>query len=171
MTTDLQEFEIDPRVAKIVWRGLGVKSLKAIADETGLSRDQVIRIRTELLDGVDVLTESQARTKLLVELESMVYEARDRAKTTDDEYYAGMNNAAVSAIKAIQAERQRMSKENKDKIDQLNQMRVRELLRLIDTSVASTLHEIADTHDLDEKELFKVFQSHLKPAAAILEGE
>lgn len=169
MPSEVEEFEIDPRIEKIVWRGLGVKSLKAIADETGLSRDDVIRIRTELLDGVDVLTEHQARTKLLVELESMVYEARDRAQRSDDEFYSGMMNSAVAAIKAIQAERQRMSKENKDKIDQLNQLRVRELLRLIDTSVASTLHEIADTHGLDEDELLGIFQSHLRPAASSLE--
>lgn len=171
MSKELEEPEIDPRIVETVWKGLGTKSLRAIADETGLSRDQVIRLREELLDSVDVLSEQQARTKLLIELESMVYDAKERAEKAPAEFYAGMINAAVGAIKAIQAERNRMSKENKDEIERLNQMRIRELLRLIDTTVARTLETIAQDNGLDADELFQVFQDNLKPAAQELEAK
>lgn len=171
MPTDVEEFEIDPRIEKIVWRGLGVKSLKAIADETGLSRDQIIRIRTELLDGVDVLTEHQARTKLLVELESMVYEARDRAQRSDDEFYSGMMNSAVAAIKAIQAERQRMSKENRNEIVVLNELRRREIVRMYTRTVNRGVKSIAEKYDLDEREIFDIFNAFLTESAAEMDEE
>lgn len=169
--TDLEEFTIDPRIEKQVWRGLGVKSLKQIADETGLSRDQIIRLRTELLDSVDILTEQQARTKLLKELEDMVYEVRDRAEKSSDEFYAGMMNSALGAIKAIQAERQRMSKENKDVIEHLNGMRIKELLRLVDTVVTRTFQDIATKYELDEEELFEIFRGYLIPAAEEMDAQ
>lgn len=159
--TELEEFTIDERTQKKVWRSLGVKSLKQIADETGLTRDQVIRLRTELLDSIDVLTEQQARTKLLKELEDMVYEARDRADKSSDEFYSGMMNSAISAIKAIQAERQRMSKENQDAITALNTLRKKEIIKMYVGVVDSGVAEIAETYGLEEDELFEVFNRHL----------
>ena len=169
--SEITDHGIDPRIQRQVWRGLGTRPLKQIAEETGLDRDQIIRIREELLSSVDDLTIQQKRQKLLVELESLAYEARDRAQGMPDEFYSGAINSSVSAIKAVQAELARMAKADDGKIEALNQMRIRELLRLIDTTVAHTLEEISQEHDLPVEELQAIFTKHLRPAAQELEGE
>lgn len=173
MTTEIvtvDDIEITPRLERILWRGLGTKSVRRIAEETGLTPEQVGLLKTELFDSVDALTETQSRTKLLVELENMVHEVRDRAAKADDEFYSGMMNSAISAIKAIQAERQRISKQDQSAVEGLNRMRVNELLRLIDITVARTLNEISTEYDLDESRLLEIFQNHLRPAAQELDN-
>lgn len=171
-SADLDEFEftVDPRVEAIVWRELGVKPLKQIAEETGLPRDQIIRIREEILSSVDELTVMQKRQKLIMSLEEMSQVARKDYDDAPYEFKAGILNSAISAISKIQTELARMSKADESRVDELNQKRVRELLRLIDTSVAATLHEISKTYHLDEDELLSTFQSHLRPAAESLES-
>lgn len=167
--TDVEEFVIDPRIEKTVWKSLGLKPLKQIADETGLSRDQIIRIREELLSSVDDLTIMQKRQKLIISLEEMSQVARDDYDDAPYEFKAGILNSAISAIAKVQAELARMSKDDQGKIEALNAMRVRELLRLVDTTVNRTLGDIAEKFALDENELLGIFQSHLKPAAVELD--
>lgn len=171
MTTDVDEFEIDPRIEKIVWRGLGVKSLKAIAEETGLSRDQIIRIREELLSSVDELTITQKRQKLLIELESLAYEARDRAKNMDDEFFSGSMNSAISAIKAVQAELARMSKSDDSKIEALNTLRRREIVRMYTSIVNEGVSDISEKYGIPEDEMFEVFNKLLADYARRSEAE
>lgn len=167
MTTD--DIEIDPRLEKIVWRSLGVKSVRQIAEETGLNPEQIFAVKREMLDAVDVLTVQEKRTKILVAMEQLAQDALDRADGASDEFAAGMLNAARGAMKDMLTEFNRASKQDQGAIEQLNQLRVRELLRLVDTAVAGTLSEIAKTHDLDQDELLAIFQSHLEPAAKEIE--
>lgn len=155
--SDIEPFEIDERIQRQVWRGLGTKPLKQIAEETGLDRDQIIRIREELLSSVDSLTVNQRRQKLLVELESLAYEARDRAQGMPEEFVAGTLNAAVGAIKAIQAELARMAKSDDGKIEALNALRRREIVRMYTSVVDAGVEEIAEEHGLDADALFDVF--------------
>lgn len=163
--TDVEEFVIDPRIEKTVWKSLGLKPLKQIADETGLSRDQIIRIREELLSSVDDLTIMQKRQKLIIELESLAYEARDRAQSMADEFVAGTLNASVGAIKAVQAELARMARDDSSKIEALNSLRRREIVQMYISVVDSGVEEIAAEHDLDADALFSVFNRLLEEYA------
>lgn len=159
------------RVDELIWRHAGLKPVRDIAEMTGLKPEEVLRRKNELLDGVDVLSIEQKRQRLLIELDGMARDARDRAQKASDEFYAGTVNAASGAIKTMLAELARMQKQDSGKIEALNNMRVKELLRLVDFTVARSVREIATTHDLDETELMEVFQGHLVEAARELEAE
>ena len=54
-------------------------------------------------------------------------------------------------------------------IDALNQMRIRELMRLIDLTVAKTFAVLSERHGLAEDEMYEIFQGFLKPAAMELQ--
>lgn len=157
MTTDIDEFEIDPRIERQVWKALGIKPLKQIAEETGLTRDQIIRIREELLTSVDDLSVLQKRHKLIMELEGMAQDARDRAQRMDDEFYSGAINSSVSAIKAVQAELVRLGKDDNSKVQALNALRRREIVKMYVSVVNAGVEEISSAHGIDEDALFEVF--------------
>lgn len=164
------EIEIDPRLEKIVWRSLGVKSVRQIAEETGLNPEQIFAVKREMLDAVDVLTIQERRAKILVALEQLAQDALDRAKDSSDEFSAGHFNAARGAMKDMLTEFNRVSKQDQGAIEQLNQLRLREILRLVDTTVQKTLSEIASIHDLNQFELQAIFQKHLVPTATELDA-
>lgn len=163
--TDLEEYEIDPRLVSQVWQGLGLKPLKQIADETGLSRDQIIRLREEMLSSVDDLTIQQKRQKLIMSLEEMAQEARAAFDNADYEFKAGLINASVGAISKVLAELNRMEKADTSKVESLNQMRIRELVNLVREAVDTSVPQIAAQYGIDEEDLFDVFNENLQLAA------
>lgn len=164
--SDLEEVKIDPRIEKRVWQGLGVKPLRQISEETGLDRDQIIRIREELLASVDDLTIAQKRQKLIIELEGIAQEARDAAAEADGRDKGSLYSSAVSAIKTVVGELARMEKNSTQAIDQLNALRVRELVNLIREAVDTSVPQIAKEYGLEEADLFEVFNKNLQEAAA-----
>lgn len=166
----MTDTEIDPRLTRIVWKNLGLKSVRQISEETGLAPEQIFAIKREMLDSVDVLTVQEKRTKILVAMEQLAQDALDRADGASDEFAAGMLNAARGAMKDMLTEFNRASKADQSAIEQLNQLRVNELIRLIDITVAKTLSEIATTYSLEEDALHDIFQTHLRPAAQELEA-
>lgn len=159
------------RVDELIWKYIGLKSVREIASLTGIKPEEVLRRKNELLDGVDVLSIQQKRQRLLIELDGMARDARERASGASDEFYAGTINASTGAIKTMLSELARQEKQDSGKIEALNQLRIRELLRLVDATVARSVREIASTHDLEEAELMEVFQGHLVEAARELEAE
>lgn len=162
----MSEIEVDSRIERIIWRSAGIKSARQVAEETGISPEQVLRIRNELLNSVDELTIQQMRAKLLVDLQEIADIARDDYDSEPDrDKGSKLLTAAIGAQKAVLQELARMEKADNGRIEALNDLRVKELLRLIDLTVARTLAEIASTYDLDESTLHGIFQSHLKPAA------
>lgn len=168
MSEELELIDQD-RIDKAIWKSIGIKSVRTIADETGLKPEEVLRRKNELLDEVDVLSIQQKRQRLLIELDGMARDSRDRAANTVDEFYSGMLNSSVAAIKTMLTELARMERQDSGKIEALNNLRIRELLRLIDVTVARAVTEIANTHDLEEAELMEVFQGHLVEAAREVE--
>ena len=168
MSEELEHIDRD-RIDKAIWKSIGIKSVRQIADETGLKPEEVLRRKNELLDEVDVLSIQQKRQRLLIELDGMARDARERAANTVDEFYSGMLNSSVAAIKTMLTELARMERQDSGKIEALNNLRIRELLRLIDVTVARAVTEIANTHDLEEAELMEVFQGHLVEAAREVE--
>lgn len=164
------ELQDQDRIDSVIWRYVGVKSTREIADIAGVSPAEVLRRTNELIDSVDALSIQQKRQKLLIELDGMARDAREKAVSVSAEFYAGTINAAVGAIKTMLTELARMERQDSGKVEALNQMRVKELLRLVDSTVKMTLAEIAQEHGLDEDELMEVFQGHLVEAARELEA-
>lgn len=157
--------ELDARTERVIWKGLGIKSVRQIASETGLAPEEVLRVKNELLDSVDVLTVQQRRQKILVDLQQMAQDARDRTERISDEFFAGTVNASVGALKAVLVELARMEKGDTSKVEALNALRVKELLSLIDEVVLVSVQSIAKEHGLDEDVLLAVFSENLGSAA------
>lgn len=156
---------IDERLQKIVWRSLGVKSVRQISEETGLNPEQIFAVKREMLDSVDVLTVQEKRTKILVAMEQLAQDALDRADGASDEFAAGMLNAARGAMKDMLTEFNRASKQDQGAIETLNALRVRELVSLIQEVVDISVVEIVERYDLDKQEVFDVFNGNLAKAA------
>lgn len=161
--------EEDDRTLRIVWMGLANKSTRQLADETGLSPERIHAIKVEAFSSIDDLTLQQKRHRLMVELEALAEDARDRARNTDDEFYSGMMNSAVSAMKAVLVELARSSKGEDEKIERLNRLRTRELIRLIDGTVKKSIDEISEKFNLDKSELMNIFQNRLVEQAREME--
>lgn len=159
------------RVDEIIWKHIGLKSVREIAELCGIKPEAVLRRKNELLDEIDVLSIAEKEARILVELDGMARDMRERAANTIDEYASGMINSSVAALKTMLSQLDRIKKQDQGKIEALNQLRVKELLRLVDETVARSVREIAATHDLDETELMEVFQGHLVDAARELESE
>lgn len=166
----MTDIEIDPRIERIIWKGLGLKNVRQLAEETGLQPDQIYALKRELYESVDVLTTQQKKHRLMVTLEEIAQQTQKDYADAPFEFKSGLANSAISSMKTMMVELNRVSKQDQGAIEQLNQLRVREVLRLVDTTVARTLEEIASRYDLEEADLQAIFQSHLKPAASELES-
>ena len=169
MAEEIERTEDSERVRKLIWRHMGVRSAREIAELTGVPPETVLRVKRELLEEVDVLSIQEKRQRIIVELDEMARDARDRAQGMSDEFYSSSIQASVAAMRLVLGELKLMEKSDNARVESLNQKRVEELLRLVDTTVASTLREISKTYDLDEDDLIRVFQSHLEPAAEAME--
>lgn len=159
------------RVDSIIWKHIGLKSVREIAELCGIKPEAVLRRKNELLDEIDVLSIAEKEARILVELDGMARDMRERAANTIDEYASGMINSSVAALKTMLSQLDRIKKQDQGKIEALNQLRIRELLKLVDLTTARSVREIAVTHNLEETELMEVFQGHLVDAARELESE
>ena len=170
MSTEVEHLDQE-RVDSIIWKHIGLKSVREIAELCGIKPEAVLRRKNELLDEIDVLSIAEKEARILVELDGMARDMRERAANTIDEYASGMINSSVAALKTMLSQLDRIKKQDQGKIEALNSLRVKELLRLVDETVARSVREIAATHDLEETELMEVFQGHLVDAARELESE
>ena len=157
--------DIDERLHRLIWRGLGTKSPRQIAEETGLDASDILRIKNEMLDSVDVLTVQQRRQKVLVNLEIMSNDAMDRAATADDEFKAGLFNSAIAAMKEVGRQLAQLQAETNQEVDRLNDMRVRELMALVREASLLSIKEWSVRYGLDEDEMMLDFSENLRKAA------
>lgn len=153
--------EVDSRVEGIIWKHLGRKSARQIAELSGVSPEVVLRVKRDLLESVDVLTVQEKRVKLMADLQDISQRAQDDYDSSPWEFKSGLLNSSIAAIKAVMIELARASKEDTSKIESLNSLRVQELLSLMTSVVDEGVREIADEHGLDEDELFDVFNRKL----------
>lgn len=170
MSEEVEEFDQE-RADSLISRYIGRRSIREIAEMTGMRPEEVMNRKSEIINNVDVLTVQEKRAKLLYELDELAADARERAKDTSDEFLSGMLNSSVSAMKVILVELARAEKANEGAVEQLNQLRVQELLRLVDSVLVSGVREIAEKYDLDEGELTDIFQDRLIEEARALEVE
>lgn len=165
MTTDIDTVTVTPAIERIIWMGLGRKSVSKIAAETGLHPADVLRIKQEMFDSIDDLTILQRKQKLMVELESIAYDAREAAGNSIDDFKSGLWNSSISAIKALTTELNRMEKADTSKVEALNAMRVKELVSLMYEVVDGGVPVVAARYNLEEDELFEIFNDTLQRAA------
>lgn len=159
------EIELDDRTEKLIWRRLGKKSSRQIAEEIGAPPELVLRWKNEMLEGVDELSIAHRRMKLIADLQEVSDKARDLADVSIQDFQSGLLNTSVAAMKALLVELARLEKQDDTKIEKLNQMRIQELFNLVSESIDVGVREIADEHGLNEDELFGVFNRALAGAA------
>lgn len=165
MAEEIERTEDSERVRKLIWRHMGVRSAREIAELTGVPPETVLRVKRELLEEVDVLSIDEKRQRIVVELDEMARDARDRAQGMSDEFYSSSIQAATGAMKVVLAELKRIGDQDNSKIEALNQKRIQELVNLVNETVVAGVAEIAATHGLNEDELLGVFNAKLIEAA------
>lgn len=162
----MSEIEVDSRIERIIWRSAGIKSARQVAEETGISPEQVLRIRNELLNSVDELTIQQMRAKLLVDLQEIADVARDDYDSEPDrDKGSKLLTAAIGAQKTVLQELARMEKADNGRIEALNELRRREIVALYIETVNTSVDELAARFDLEESEVFEIFNRHLVTAS------
>lgn len=161
MAEEIERVEDSERVRNLIWRHMGVRSAREIAEMTGVPPETVLRVKRELLEEVDILSIQEKRQRIIIELEQMARESRERAQGMNDEFYASGVQASVAAMRLVLGELKLMEKQDNAKVETLNQKRVQELLSLMAAVVESGAQEISEIHGIDEEELLGVFNRKL----------
>ena len=165
MSTEVERVEgdqeFDSRSDRIIWRSVGVKSVRQVAEELGLSPERVLRRKKELLEEIDVLTIQEKRAQLLVSLQDIADQTQRDYDSAPWEFKAGIANSAVASMKVVLAELARAEKKDSADIDALNSMRVRELVELMSAVVNSGVREVSARFGLDEDEIYEIFNHRL----------
>lgn len=161
------------RLDSVIWANLGSKSAREMAELAGVTNEQVLIRKRELLDEIDVLSIEESRMVLMAKAQEIMNDAIKRSKNVlDERNYAPILTSATGSLKIVLQQLKDSEKADRTDIDRLNAARVRELLRLIDTVVRISVKQIADNRELypDESSMLKVFEENLEVAAADTEG-
>lgn len=169
--TDEIEVSDDTRIERHIWRNIGKKNARQMAQELGVSPDDILRVKMTLVDSVDELTIQVQRAKLLSTLQELADDAQERARDTDDRNYAGMVNSATASIKALLTELNRSSKADDGRVKELNRKRVAAIVQLMQATVEKGVATLSGRYQLDEFEVFQIFNSALRDAAQELQGD
>lgn len=161
----LNEYAPDPRIERIVWQGLGRKSVRQIAEEAGISPEMVLRVKRDLMDSIDVLTIQEKRAKLLADLQDIAQRTQDDYDLAPMEFKASLMSSATQAIKTVMNEMRAAEKADNTKVEALNQLRVRALVRIMQATVDEGVREVAERYDLDAADLLEIFNRNLALAA------
>jgi hypothetical protein len=157
----------DARVQRYVLRYIGKKSAREMASELGVTPEEILRAKRELIEFVDPLTLQLQRLQLLTKLQELADMAYEKAaQISDERNFSGAINSSVGAIKTLLIEYNRASAKDDVAVSSLNQLRVRELFSLMVEVIEAGVREISDEHGLDEQELYGVFNRNLSEAAA-----
>ena len=164
--------EVDQdRIDRVIWRGIGVLSVRKIAEEAGIKPEEVLRRKGELLDEIDVLSVAEKRVRIMAELDGMARDARERSARVSDEFASGLLNSSVAAMKTVLGELSRIEKQDQGKIQALNELRRQEILRLIDSAVRKTFSALSAEHGIPEDDMMTLFQESLSEAAREIEAK
>lgn len=159
------EEELDDRTERLIWRRLGRKSTRQIAEEIGVPPERVLRWKNEMLEGVDELSIAHRRMKLIADLQEVSDKARDLADVAIQDFQSGLLNTSVAAMKTLLVELSKLEKADNTRVEALNELRVRELAALMQEVVDSGIQDVAEAYDIDESELVGIFNAKLIEAA------
>lgn len=161
-------------VDRKIIRGLGEKTPREIAHELGMTPEEVLVRKDQILNEIDVLTIEQKTQKLLHDLTMIANAAWDKAKNVSDEFYSGTLNTAVNAQKEILRQieiLERRRESNLSQVDQLNRLRVRELIRLISVVMDELVPYFEAKYGADRDEIEGVFLEKLEVESRRMEEE
>ena len=167
--------EMDTRLQRLIWRGLGSKTVREIAEEAGVSVEDVMRVKRGMLDSIDSLTIQERQAKLIADLSEVAEIALDRARAIGGDAESLRNlgpvlTSAVQAQKTVLNEMRQISKETNGQVEKLNQRRIDGLILLVRTTVDNSVAELAQKYDISTTEMFEVFNRNMLAAAQELEA-
>lgn len=150
--TDL-EIPEDDRINQLIWKWVGRKSIRQIAEEVGLPVDEVMRRRREMAESIDVLSLEDEMQKALLEWKQVAALVLDKIDNVQDERnFSGIINSFNGLNKNIVAEINRLKNQNSEAVDSLNQMRVRELLSLLEETAGEFIPWLVEQYGVMEEE-------------------
>lgn len=163
--------EDNPRIRRIIWKGLGSKSTREMASETGLTIEQVQRVKVSLIDEVDILTVAQMRVKILSDFQEFARIAREDYDNVEERNKAGLLNSATSALDKALKEINRVNKGEQEQINKLNQKRISALVQLMQNTVELGVAKLAEEYQMDEQRVFDIFNLALREATEQLQED
>lgn len=167
----MSDLEITDREEKYVWKWMGIRSARQMAEELGVSPERIMQIKRSLIESVDILTIQEMRVKLLSNLQDIARRTQNDYDNAPMEFKAGIMNSSIAAMKTVLAELARAEKTDTSKVESLNQLRVKELVSLIQETVDVSVEQVAEKYDLDKEVLFAIFNENLTKAAQRREVE
>ena len=153
------------RIDQVIWSRIGLDPVRKIAETVGLTPEEVLRRKRELLEQVDALTYEEQIVKALYEMREIFDLTKQRFHGIEERSVAGVANSLISAQEKILKQVARLQAQNADRVTALNRLRLEELLRLVGTVVERGAQELSDTHGLDFDDVMDVFSNHLVSAA------
>ena len=143
-----------------------------MAELAGVTNEEVLARKHQLLDEVDVLSIDDARMVLMVKAQEILNDALKRSKNVQDERnYAPILTAATGSLKIVMGQLDKAEKADRTNIDTLNLARIRELLRLADRVMLRSTKYFAENPGLTEDEMNDYVQALLTEEAAAMEME
>lgn len=165
---DVAEIDQD-RIDRVIWRGIGVRSVRQIAEEAGIKPEEVLRRKGELLDEIDVLTIQEKKQKMLIQLQQIAQKAQQDYEQSPWETKAGIINNAISAMKLVMTEMNRLEKADNEKVAALNLLRRQEIVNLYVAVVDEGVKRVSEKYSIPEGEMFEVFNTLMVEQATRLE--
>lgn len=161
----------DARIESYIYKHIGKKSAREMATDLGVNPEEIIRIKNEILNSVDILTLQVQRAKLIRSMQEIADDAKKAAEDVSDERNkAGLYNSSLAAIKELNRSLKDMSKSDDEKISQLNDLRKREIVAMYISTVDVSVKEVAGQYDISEDALFDIFNKNLEAAAAEMDS-
>ena len=161
----------DARIESYIYKHIGKKSAREMATDLGVNPEEIIRIKNEILNSVDILTLQVQRAKLIRSMQEIADDAKQAAEDVSDERNkAGLYNSSLAAIKELNRSLKDMSKSDDEKISQLNDLRKREIVAMYISTVDVSVKEVAGQYDISEDALFDIFNKNLEAAAAEMDS-
>ena len=162
--------EVDQdRIDRVIWRGIGVKSVRQIAEEAGIKPEEVLRRKGELLDEIDVLSVQEKKQKMLVQLQQIAQKTQSDYEASPWEFKSGLMNSSVSAMKTVLSEMNRLEKADSEKVNTLNLLRKREIVNLYVSVVDGGVRRISEKFGIPESEMFEIFNDLMREEALRLD--
>lgn len=170
--TDLVKPEDNEHVRSIVWKHLGSKNAREVAELAGVTPDVVMRIKKDLLDTTDSLTVQQHQTRILKLVDETATQAiewaHDIANSGNPDRERSLGPVLTSANQFLKLATQMLKEteaKNSAQVEALNELRRKELVELMRTTVDRSVEQISAQFDIDAEALFEIFNKQFLIAA------
>lgn len=154
------------RVEAIIWDGMTKKSIRELAEMTGLPDREVLAIRNGMLGAVDALTIDQRRMKLIIDLQAISDAAFEEfERTTDSRSKAPLLSAATQSMKTILDQLKLLEKTGNKEVETLNSLRRKEIVDIYASTGLGFLDWLDENPNATRLERESAYQGLLSDAA------